>query len=136
MENILELGDGSMYESKYREWFENTKTFVEMQCKHAVEMLRFEDNVKANEELYKTATAKSLKTKKKTRQGYTNNQCRSYLNNMHVDLLQSIILRQPMDSVKRKLDKFKKTISEFSAVFCKPEISKWKSILKIWFISS
>ena len=37
MEDILELGDESLFESDYAEWFENTKVFVE---KHAIEMVR------------------------------------------------------------------------------------------------
>ena len=40
MEDILELGDESLFESDYAEWFENTKIFVEKQYKHAIEMLR------------------------------------------------------------------------------------------------
>ena len=63
-EDILEIGE-SLFESDYAVWFENTNIFVKKQYKHAIEMLRFEDSVKANAALYKTAAVGSLKKQEK-----------------------------------------------------------------------
>ena len=127
---IQDLEDGDDMQ-----WLQNIKTVIEKEYGVAAINLRFEENIKINEEKFKSALSKSSKVIDESQgffKGYHENQWSSYLKNKRSMLFRSISLRKPVKKVEKKLIIFKRTVSEFTAAFSNntKAIGEWKSDIK------